>query len=627
MAKIQKLSLRRFKGAKSIDISFGDHGERNVVTLIGLNESGKTTILEGISHFATSDEEVQHLFDSYTKREILSFIPIDKKAAFTGRVDIEATAILDRSDHELISEIFSKGGFEVDSNNLPKIITIRKSFDFKDSEFVQPTYGTNWTGFKIPVRKSRRSRFSDYTRPEKSDKSNVDYWNSATDAISNRLPNIAYFPTFLVDLPSRIYLREHEGETATNRYYRKILQNILDSLPNEKISLQTHVVDRIERYRKESGVDATWLSMFFGDPSKRNVDSVFLKMSTKVTADVLGTWSKIFNRPATAKRIIIDWNIDPAKQNLPFATFSVSDGESPYALNERSLGFRWFFSFLLFTRFGGARGRQNLFLFDEPAANLHARAQGELLKSFEKILGEGNSIIYSTHSHHMINPRWLSGAYIVENEAIDYESSGSGTDFSVVPTLITATPYRRFVGENGSRISYFQPVLDRLQYIEPAVASTGKQVLVEGPSDFFALSYAKVRGKRNFDVNIVPGGGAASLDPMIELALSRGVKFLILLDDDAEGRKSKQRYLDIWSLPPDLVKTVADFDPKYSGKGIEAFLSSETIELVRSKFGNAKKKQIQAYMSEAHFSDKATLSAETVRQLTELLEWIDKSIK
>ena len=109
MAKIQKLSLRRFKGAKSIDISFGDHGERNVVTLIGLNESGKTTILEGISHFATSDEEVQHLFDSYTKREILSFIPIDKKAAFTGRVDIEATAILDRSDHELISEIFSKG--------------------------------------------------------------------------------------------------------------------------------------------------------------------------------------------------------------------------------------------------------------------------------------------------------------------------------------------------------------------------------------------------------------------------------------------------------------------------------------------------------------------------------------
>lgn len=58
--------------------------------------------------------------------------------------------------------------------------------------------------------------------------------------------------------------------------------------------------------------------------------------------------------------------------------------------------------------------RKTIYVFDEPAANLHSRAQIELLTYFEKMIGSGDKIIYSTHSHHMVDPRWLSGAYIVE---------------------------------------------------------------------------------------------------------------------------------------------------------------------------------------------------------------------
>jgi ABC-type dipeptide/oligopeptide/nickel transport system ATPase subunit len=59
-----------------------------------------------------------------------------------------------------------------------------------------------------------------------------------------------------------------------------------------------------------------------------------------------------------------------------------------------------------------------LFLLDEPASNLHSSAQAELLESFEKPL-DRCSLIYTTHSHHLINVRWLDTAYVGKNAAVD----------------------------------------------------------------------------------------------------------------------------------------------------------------------------------------------------------------
>ena len=67
-----------------------------------------------------------------------------------------------------------------------------------------------------------------------------------------------------------------------------------------------------------------------------------------------------------------------------------------------------------------------------------------------------------------------------------------------------------------------------------AIAALGPQLMVEGPSDFYAFSYASKQLKKPVNFSIVPGGGAGSLDPMIEIALSRGFPFVVLLDDDKE---------------------------------------------------------------------------------------------
>jgi predicted ATP-dependent endonuclease of OLD family len=97
--------------------------------------------------------------------------------------------------------------------------------------------------------------------------------------------------------------------------------------------------------------------------------------------------------------------------------------------------------FLLFTQF--RRGRKSneatIFLFDEPAANQHSRAQARLLKSFSKIVNNKTYIIYSTHSHYMINLLWLEKSYIVSNSALDYDSDDKIDSFSVRKTKVIAT--------------------------------------------------------------------------------------------------------------------------------------------------------------------------------------------
>lgn len=183
-----------------------------------------------------------------------------------------------------------------------------------------------------------------------------------------------------------------------------------------------------------------------------------------------------------------------------------------------------------------------LFLLDEPASNLHSSAQAELLQSFENLVDRCH-LVYATHSHHLINIRWLDSAYVVKNSALGsleiaaYLSTRMGSR-----TSITAMPYRQFVAEHPDQTSYFQPVLDLLDYHPSSLEPVPSVVLVEGKSDFYLLRYMAEVLDLDSEVKTVPGTGAGSLDTLIQLHVGWGKNFLILLDGDTEGIKQRARY-------------------------------------------------------------------------------------
>ncbi len=618
MPAIKRFTIHNFKGIKRTSISLDERSDNPVITLIGLNESGKTTILEALSYFVSNDPLVSSLFKIPTaKPQNTDAIPINNRAAFSDCIEIEALVQLNDQDLAEVEELGNSRKLDIDLKSLNKEFTVTKRLQYQDSMLIDTR--SIWD-IDLRCRESNEEQYIKSTP-------NVagDIWYSTVELIRNKLPSIAYFPTFLVDIPNKIYLTEHDSETAVNRHYRSIFQSIMEGTASG-MDIETHITDRINSFSLGKG--ANWFTLFGQSHERKIINSVFVKISNTITKEVIGGWRRVFSKETTAKTITIDWDIDTSRKNIPYVSFVVSDGESTYDISERSLGFRWFFSFLLFTAFKGASDKQTIWIFDEPAANLHAKAQAELLKSFEKIAVDGSKVIYSTHSHHMINPKWLGGAYIVENNALNPELEDA-FEFSTAPTDIKATKYKEFLSSYPTRSSYFQPVIESLEYIAPEVIGLPPYVLVEGVSDYYALTLAQKQMGTHLNFRLLPGVGSGASGPLISLMMGRGEQFIILLDDDSAGRKECNRYREEWYLQDNTVFTLSEIDSSFQGMALEDLLDQDTMDLIighKNLSSPPTKKQIGWYLAEACAStqvDKQQLSTGTLNTLGKILAFLN----
>ena len=233
-----------------------------------------------------------------------------------------------------------------------------------------------------------------------------------------------------------------------------------------------------------------------------------------------------------------------------YIRFRIKDGSSLYSVEDRSLGFRWFFSFLLFTQFRVRRDakKPTIFLFDEPASNLHAAAQKKLLESFPAIAKSPHRLVYSTHSHYMVDPRWLEQAYIVFDGSTVPGSKiideGVRSDSSVD---IQAVPYRQFVHDRPNQTSYFQPILDTLEVQPSHFDYNVGGLIVEGKGDYYFLKASvAVIGK---DIGpMFPAKGSGTMGALVSLHRGWGLPVRVLFDSDRGGREGKKNLVSEFAL-------------------------------------------------------------------------------
>lgn len=168
----------------------------------------------------------------------------------------------------------------------------------------------------------------------------------------------------------------------------------------------------------------------------------------------------------------------------------LKEGDDTYSIRERSLGFQWVFTFLLLTRFRVARigGKTPVFLFDEPASNVHQTAQQRLIAALRHLRDKGASVIYTTHSHHLIDSKRLETTFVVQNRSLDYEDDDA---YSSRKTNITVERYHTFVGSYPNQPTYFLPILDVLEYRSSALENIPDVIMTEGKNDYYALSFAQ----------------------------------------------------------------------------------------------------------------------------------------
>ena len=603
--------VQNFKGIDQLEIQLTGSPSGPIFTLVGLNESGKTTVLEAIGYFEANEEHLEHLYkQEFRHADVHDLIPMKKKANFNDAIRISATLILSSSDKQEISR-FARDtiSYAIDPSSISNTITITNELRFSDSNYK----GTNnlWalTLRGIPKHGRKKRNLIDFDKNK---------WLKVIGFIRDKLPTILYFPTFLFEFPSRIYLQPSSDETSSNIYYREIIQDILDSL-NDDLDTQKHIVER--------ALDGSYVN-------RRNLDSVLTKMGNVVTKTIFERWNEVFDRRIPRKDIVVTYDIEDAgAESIPkiYLQLIIKDGDSLYLISERSLGFRWFFCFLLFTQFRQHREPtvNTLFLFDEPASNLHSKAQTQLIRSFSRITESTGKIIYSTHSHYMINPSWLENAYIVYNKGLRYEDLEDDYDYSSRNTDIRLERYRTFVGKNPDKITFYQPILDTLDYAPSNLEFVPNSVFLEGKNDYYLIRYFS-----QTTIGFIPGIGASGLDTLIALYLGWGRNFIILLDADKEGKKNKKRYIQDWFLNENQVFTLEDIDSTWSGLSSHQLIDKTDLHDLRamclpSSKRALTKKQIVRAVQELLLVGKPWKAADstTVANFQKLVDFCAKKLK
>jgi len=587
-----RFEIENFKGISSAVLDLKPAGG-NVYTLIGLNESGKTTVLEAIDDFGIAKERTEALYGAKRGSAAARFIPKHLEASFTGDITVKALVEFEGNEVQGVIESVNKlTGCLIEKSSVPDTFEIVRGYKFENSDFKSPihTWSVSLAGKKSRNKKSKEIDLGD------------EVGKCFVEQVSKLIPRVIYFPTFLFSIPEKIVLNPVEGrESDVNRHYRQIIQDVASSLQSP-LDIKTHIVDRIltEKTMTEQFL-APWL---LGQDKEKQINATLNALSAHLTKTVFDSWGKIFSGNFTGRELLVRLGIDNEGDGKRVTLkFVLKEGQQEYDVSERSLGFRWFFSFLLFTYYRVfAKGRgATLFLLDEPASNLHSRAQTQLLDSFARIADGPNGIMYSTHSHYMINPEWLDQAFVVANRAIDYDHEVGLPENK--PTEVVVERYRKFVGKNPDKTTYFQPVLDKLAVVPSRLDLLKPSVLVEGKGDYYILEYGrKVLLDSRSEFAIVPTRGAAGMDELVGLFLGWGIDFCICLDADKAGKAACKKYEKDWALTDGLVFTLDVVDPALINGSIENFLSPPDEKLIASELSivaGPSKSQIQLFFSEA----------------------------
>ena len=555
--KYTRFEVKNFKGINRLELDLSTHPQSQIVTLVGLNESGKTTILEALDYLqlGIGDSDPLDLL-GLDRDDPHDLIPIAKRGNFNGSIEISVSVQLDDDDIDRLTEFLDDRDFHTTSP--PTSLTINDAYRFEGSTFIKRM--PRWT-FRL---------LGTYGRGRKAHplSQHGELWQETVRFLRNQMPAIWYFPNFLFDFPRRIYLDTKDPEDKKEAFYRDLLSEILSAVDNDA-TLEQHISQRIASDNP---------------PDKTSLNQLLLQLGRLITNEVFESWNEIFQRRPDIRAV---FRADTDQDGYRYLELSIEDNDGLFYIDERSLGFRWFFVFLLITKYklsGSGRSQGIVYLFDEPASNLHAGAQSQLLASLER-LSSNCTIIYTTHSHHLINPYWLENTYVVKNQGFDIDNT---IEYSPKGTDITIEQYRSFANHHPDQTRYFQPILDVLDYKPSPLEMVPDVVLVEGKNDFYTLGYmSKVIGlERTIDIQMVPGNGAGSLDAVIRLYLGWAKNFVVLLDSDSEGENQKLRYLNtLGPILNDRLYTLGDLCPELIGKRLEdAFTEEEQKGVVAATY-------------------------------------------
>ncbi|MBB3042500.1 AAA family ATPase [Nocardioides soli] len=286
--------------------------------------------------------------------------------------------------------------------------------------------------------------------------------------------------------------------------------------------------------------------------------------------------------------------------------------EATISLDERSTGFIWFFSFLVwFSEVQKTYGENLIVLLDEPGLSLHAKAQEDLLRFINEELLTKYQVIYSTHSPFMIDSSNLLSCRTVEDV-----TAGDG---EVLGTKVNSEVLKA----NGDTLF---PLRAALGYdISQSLFVGEHTLLVEGPSDLLYIQWASqtldAAGRVGLDHRwtVTPCGGITKVPSFLALFSGNNLHVAVLADL-ADGVRNKVREIQDSELLQDgHVFVATDYSANERNADTEDILGRAFyVDLINAAYGLTGGKKMPAKKA-ADADDRVVEEAKTFAS-----DWSDK---
>ena len=444
----------------------------NLIPFVGINECGKTTILQAIYCFDfVNDEEYEgrHLKDTNNL-----YLINDTEALITAHIKVSYNKLL--SAFKTFVEVRNEG---------------KEESEQVDSDF--PLIKSEYEGV-LKIQRNLSTREYQVV--------NFDYYPDSDNKLFakrlvSKLPYILYNDDFIDRPPSVIRIPNTVPETLTG--WLAVYDRVFQEATSRTIFSVTEIDD--PRVRKAIISDVTVLI----NKTLSKAWKTFL-LSNQQSIDVT---------------LELDENKDPEIPDSDYELIvqikeNIGQRERFFDVVDRSKGFLWFFNFVMKLQFNPkivGQVKDTIHLLDEPGSYLHASAQEKLCNKLKEISEKNGKVLYCTHSHHLLNPDKIphNNIHIVEK---DSKKNISATPLPKVRTKIESN-------------SAYQPIHNALESsVYTFKNSTEKSLAVEGIYDKYSI---EIFVNSDLKYNIIPGTSANSIVKNIQFLNGFGKDYICYL--------------------------------------------------------------------------------------------------
>ena len=546
--RLRRFRIRAFRCIHdSGDVTVGD-----LAAFVGRNESGKTTILQGlillnrdeiVSELDLCDEMVEELKSEIKVAEGVFELNEHEREFVKEKfpsLDIKRLKIFRTNKNPEIQYDFEDGKIGEEQNtNLRSWQSITSDLqNFIDTipNHIQEQLDTDFFQLSSPPKtigdfKKDLQIFDENIKSVASEEEEVvSEWNEL-------YPKILENSDGFLNTSERLELEEFIKDNLHPRIvyfsdYKKILGNInlQDYLHGVKSSTSGNVeyveeFDRVETVRNLfylAELELDKLEEYQNSPSK--LIKLLNQASKKLTSRLNPAWK--------GEPIHVELRFNPGNIMSVIISDVHRDGTitNTGLLNRRAEGFKWTFSFII--NFAAETQRSELkeaiLLLDEPARNLHPTQQRGISDLLKNLAGT-NQVLYATHSPFMIFDYTPGNLLVVELERKKHLSKiyyeyWKADDATLIPILY------------GLSRGLVESTVDR------EIGSNSRPIIiVETMSDTMYLNaFDKFLQDPNISMNplnVIPAYNKNSVLPLAIFYRDHGYNTFILLDNDNESKQ------------------------------------------------------------------------------------------